>query len=145
MPSLKRIVSVLFLMFFQWPLALADAPLAVTYIGTNAHTLVNAKAAEHYNVALSVYNIDGHRNLEKELSADLPQNFVEAEKIANDRLMALDGKAIQDAFRGVALTLQWDLRKVPAIVFGDGDQVIYGVTNLDEALKRYQYFQSRTR
>jgi hypothetical protein len=52
---------------------------------------------------------------------------------------------VQQAFQGIALTLMWDLKKVPAIVFGDGDQVIYGVTDLNVALKRYDFYRSRTR
>jgi integrating conjugative element protein (TIGR03757 family) len=128
------------------PLATAaDAPLVVTYIGTNDHPTVNAGVAKAYSVTLSMYNIDAHRNLEKQLSADLPRNFAEAEKLANERLKAMDGKVVQEAFKGVALTIQWDLKKVPAIVFGDGEQVIYGVTDLDEALKRYSFYRSRTR
>jgi integrating conjugative element protein (TIGR03757 family) len=132
-------------MFFHGKSALADAPLAITYIGTNQLPIVNAHAADNFDVMLSIYNIDDHRNLEKELSANLPKDFSQAEKIANERLQALDGKLVQNAFKGVALTLLWDLKKVPAIVFGDGDQVIYGVTDLDVALKRYDYFISRTR
>jgi integrating conjugative element protein (TIGR03757 family) len=138
-------VTVVLLMCLYWPLVLAAGPVAVTYIGSNKHPLVNAEAVDYYDVTLSVYNIDGHRNLEEQLSAGLPQNYAEAEKIANERLMAMDGKAVQDAFRGVALTLLWDLKRVPAIVFGDGEQVIYGVTDLSEALKRYSFFRSRTR
>jgi integrating conjugative element protein (TIGR03757 family) len=138
-------VTVVLLMCLYWPFVLAAGPVAVTYIGSNKHPLVNAEAVDYYDVTLSVYNIDGHRNLEEQLSGGLPQNYAEAEKIANERLMAMDGKAVQDAFRGVALTLLWDLKRVPAIVFGDGELVIYGVTDLNEALKRYSFFRSRTR
>lgn len=118
----------------------ADA-LQVTYIGTNDAPLQNARAAESYDIKLTVYNLDGHRNLEKELSDNLPPDLAQAEIIANERLKAMDGKRVQDAFKGVALSIQWDLRKAPATVFGDGQQVIYGVTDLDEALKRYRYFR----
>jgi len=122
----------------------AGPPPVVTYIGTNDHAIVNAAAAEAYGVRLVVYNLDAHRNLEKQLSADLPDDPVEAERIANERLEAIDGRKVQEAFRGVALAIQWDLRKAPAIVFGAGEQVIYGVTDLEEALKRWEFYRTRT-
>lgn len=124
--------------------ATAGPPPVVTYIGTNDYEIVNAGAAEAHGVRLVVYNLDAHRNLEKRLSADLPDDPVEAERIANERLEALDGRTVQEAFRGVALAIQWDLRKAPAIVFGAGEQVIYGVTDLEEALKRWEFHRTRT-
>jgi integrating conjugative element protein (TIGR03757 family) len=121
----------------------ADQQPLVTYIGTNDYGIVNASVAKDYGVKLVVYNLDAHRDLEKRLSADLPADLMEAERIANERLKALDGRTIQKAFRGVALAIQWDLHKAPAFVFGNGEQVIYGVTNLEEALKRWNFYRMR--
>jgi integrating conjugative element protein (TIGR03757 family) len=117
--------------------------LRVTYIGSNTDPLENEQLADDYDIQLTAYNIDAHRNLEKELSANLPSNLAEAERIANERLKRMDGQRLQDAFKGVALTIQWDLQKVPALVFGDGEAVIYGVADLEEGLRRYRYFRMR--
>jgi len=33
---------------------------------------------------------------------------------------------------------QWGIQRYPAVVFGDGDSVVYGVTDLQEAIERWQ-------
>ncbi len=140
-----RIVLLLAIMALSTPQGVlaGDSRSVVTYIGTNDYQIVNAGVAEAYGVQLAVYNLDAHRDLEKRLSENLPSDLAEAERIANERLKALDGRTVQEAFRGVALAIQWDLRKAPAIVFGNGEQVIYGVTNLEEALKRWNFYRLR--
>ena len=116
----------------------AESPV-VTFIGTNQYPLINAEAAEAFGVSVVSYNLDGHRNLEQRLSQDLPQDLAAAERIANERLAAMDPEALQAAFRGIALALQWDIRKAPAFVFNEGEAVIYGLTDLAVALKRWHY------
>ena len=40
-------------------------------------------------------------------------------------------------FKGVALLVEWDIKKLPAFVFGEGQYVIYGVTDTNTAIKRF--------
>jgi integrating conjugative element protein (TIGR03757 family) len=125
-----------------FPVSSAESPLVV-YLGTNQYPLGNAQRAVRYGVRLVQYNLDGHRNLERRLSADLPPNLEAAERIVNERLAALDGEELQNAFRGIALAIQWDIRKAPAFVFDNGQTVIYGLTDVEVALKRWQYDRAR--
>jgi integrating conjugative element protein (TIGR03757 family) len=134
----RLLISLLMTAVFWLPVVQADQPL-VTFIGTNRFLAVNTEAAEAFGVKLVAYNLDGHRNLEKMLSKDLPQDWVKAERIANERLAAMDHRQLQAAFRGIALSIQWDIRKAPAFVFNDGSEVIYGLTDVEVALKRWQY------
>ena len=125
-----------------FPVSSAES-LVVVYLGTNPYPLMNADRAARYGVRLAQYNLDDHRNLERWLSADLPPNLEEAERIVNERLAALDGEALQNAFRGIALAIQWDIRKAPAFVFDNGQAVIYGLTDAEVALKRWQFDRTR--
>ncbi len=115
----------------------------VVFIGTNQYQATNTEAAQTFGVRLKPFNLDAHRNLEQKLSEGLPTDLVEAERIANERLMALPGLEVQTAFQGIALALQWDIRKAPAYVFDNGGSVIYGVTDLSVAIKRWQYHRMR--
>ena len=123
-----------------WLPALQADPSVVTFIGTNQYPPTNVEAAAAFGVRLVTYNLDDHRNLERRLSEGLPQDLVEAERIANERLQAMDNQALQAAFRGIALSIQWDISKAPAFVFNDGQAVIYGVTDVAVALKRWEYY-----
>ena len=147
LPTHTGLITVLCLVLLGCVLAVAgeadgETP-TVVFIGTNEYPAINVESAEAFGVQLQQYNLDAHRNLEKKLSEGLPTDLVEAERIANERLMALPGLEVQAAFQGIALATQWDIRKAPAYVFDDGRAVIYGVTDLAVALKRWQYHRMR--
>ena len=134
---MRRLLTLLLL---GWLPALQAQSPVVTFIGTNHFQPVNVEAAEAYGVRLAAFNLDGHRNLEKAISQGLPNDLVEAERIANERIKAMDSRELQAAFQGIALALQWDIQKAPAFVFNEGEAVIYGVTDVEVALKRWQYY-----
>ena len=114
------------------------------FLTTNQYPIKNDADAQRNGFELRVYNLDAHLNMEKKISACLPQNNIkEAERIANERLEKLDWKELQSAFQGMALASDWDIRKAPAFVFNEGQYVVYGVTDVGEALKRWLDYQSR--
>ena len=116
------------------------------YLGTNSHPINNTSNVRSHGYVLNEYNMDGHLNLEKELSEGLPQNDIElAEKIANERLEKVDWSKLQKAFQGLALATAWDIKKLPAFVFGDGQFVIYGVTDANEAIRRWEQYSQQDR
>lgn len=113
----------------------------IIYIGTNAYAPKNIDAAQDREFTISTYNLDTQRNLEKQLSEGLPTDpsqIEEAERIAGERFEALPIADLQAIFRPVILVAKWDIRKVPAFVFGDGGAVIYGLTDVDAALDHWQ-------
>ncbi len=132
-----KIILTLWCLVWLPPLQ-AQQPI-VTFIGTNQYQPVNVEAAEAFGVRLMTFNLDGHRNLERELSKNLPTDLMEAERIANERIKAMAPGRLQAAFQGIAMALQWDIRKAPAFVFNEGEAVIYGITDVVVALKRWEY------
>jgi len=116
----------------------------VYYIGTNDLKATNERYARNVGIKLIELNLDGHRNLEKIISDGLPlDDFETAERIANERLEKLDPMIVRESFQGIALTVQWGIQKTPAFVFNEGQYVIYGVTDVEQALKRWEYFRMR--
>ena len=114
----------------------------VAYIGTNDFPMENAKAATKAGITLGVYNLDAQRNLETHLADNLPvDDMVLANTIVQQRFDALPEGAVQSAFEAVSLSARWDIRKAPAFVFGDGEAVIYGVSNAGEALEIWREWQ----
>ncbi len=122
-------------------IAFAAQPLTpLTFLGSNQFTLLNADAtaiAEGNGYQLSVFNLDAITNLEKTISKDLPSDLAQAEAIANERLADLGQSEMMDFVKGPALLMRWDVKKIPAFVFGDGEYVIYGVTDLNIAIQRF--------
>jgi len=114
----------------------------VVYIGTNDFPIENAKTATKAGITLGTYNLDAQRNLETHLADNLPvDDMALANTIVQQRFDALPEGAVQSAFEAVSLSARWDIRKAPAFVFGDGEAVIYGVSDVSEALEIWRAWQ----
>ena len=135
------------LLVFTSSISMAGSSMTVVYfLGTNQYPLTNAASAATQGFELKQFNMDGHLNLEKKLSEGLPQNDLEkAEKIANERLEKMDWSILQTAFQGLALAAAWDIKKLPAFVFGEGKFVVYGVTDAKEAINRWKSYKGHGR
>lgn len=109
----------------------------ITFIGNNDYQIKQSNLATEYQFHLVSYNLDGLKNLEKSIIKDLPKDIQKAQKIANQRLDDIDQSVMVSLFKASSLLLKWDIKKIPAMVFGDGEYVIYGVTDTGIAIKRF--------
>jgi len=92
---------------------------------------------------LQVYELDGIQRIEIDLSRDLSANPEQSKYIVLQRIQQLDEAAraqMQRAAMGLAKALQYGVDRYPAIVF-DGEVAIYGITDISEALHRYQQWR----
>ena len=100
---------------------------------------VGAGTVFHY------YAIDGIHQLESNLSQDLPADPKVAKPLALKRIEHLGEDAmglLQQSATGLAKVLQYGINRYPVIVF-DGEAVIYGVTDIHQALRHYQQWRER--
>ena len=116
---------------------MADTRNQLTYLGTNQFEAINTDIASQYELTISTYNLDALRNLENEIGKYLPEDPVEAQRIAEQRLNSMDESVTTKILYGSSLVIKWDIKKLPAFVFGDGQYVIYGVTDTSIAIKRF--------
>jgi len=99
-------------------------------------------------IDLQTYELDGIQRIESKLSENLTADPEQSRKVVLKRFQQLqeyDRARMQRAAMGLAKALQYGINRYPAIVF-DGGVVIYGVTDIGEALHRYQQWrEGRTR
>jgi integrating conjugative element protein (TIGR03757 family) len=91
------------------------------------------------SLSVAVYAIDAFAELQSTLSRDLPVEPEAAKAIALDRIERLGPdrtEHLKTAALGLASAYQYGLDRYPAVVF-DGRAVVYGVTDLAEALAIY--------
>ncbi len=94
-------------------------------------------------VAFHYYAIDGIHQLELNLSQKLPADPIAAKPLALNRIEHLDKDTMsrmQQSATGLAKALQYGIDRYPAIVF-DGVAVVYGVTDIHQALRHYQQWR----
>lgn len=88
-----------------------------------------------------VFDLDGYRALSKELSKGLPADPALAEKTVKSRLEADNGdlrRRMQKIGVGIEQSIKYQLKSYPAIVFNNGEAVIFGETNLTRAIDAYR-------
>ena len=91
-------------------------------------------------IEIHVYELDGIQRLEAKLSIGLTADPEQSKRVVLQRFQQLheeDRAQMQRAAMGLAKAAQYGIDRYPAIVF-DGDVAIYGVTDIGEALHRYQ-------
>ena len=89
---------------------------------------------------VTVYAVDGLEQFESTLSQNLPADAGAAKAEALRRIGELDDARMapaKDAAIGLAKAVQYGVDRYPAVVV-NGTVVVYGVTDLVEAVARYQ-------
>lgn len=91
-------------------------------------------------IDLQIYKLDGIQRIEAKLSEGLTADPEQSKRVVLQRLQQLheeDRAQMQRTAMGLAKALQYGVDRYPAIVF-NGEVAIYGVTDIGEALRRYQ-------
>ncbi|WP_157606835.1 TIGR03757 family integrating conjugative element protein [Sedimenticola selenatireducens] len=92
---------------------------------------------------LQTYNLDSIQRIETQLSEGLTADPKQSKQVVLHRFQQLnedDRARMQQAAIGLAKAVQYGVDRYPAMVF-DGGAVIYGVTDIHEALLRYQQWR----
>lgn len=124
------------------PVCLAQS-VAVSFFGNNQYQPTNTEEARQLGASVTVYNLDSQVNLEKQLADGLPVNDLDkATAIARQRVAQISQQEMVNLFTGVLKAREWGLKRFPAIVFGQGESVVYGVTDLEQAVLLWRDHQT---
>ena len=94
-------------------------------------------------IVLQVYRLDGIQRVETQLSEGLTADPEQSKTVVLQRFQQLheeDRVQMQQAAIGLAKAVQYGVDRYPAMVF-DGGAVIYGLTDIHEALVRYRQWR----
>jgi integrating conjugative element protein (TIGR03757 family) len=150
---MKRTHLLLGLMFPLASIAAeAPAPSRIDILSDAAHPVANVAAVQAQlgrATVIRYFAIDAQPRLEESLSKDLPANPEQARAIALQRIQALDRstleKELSESVEGLLLAQRYRITRYPAVVFDEGKSVVYGVTDLREAMRLYQQSVIRKR
>ena len=135
------LIAVLFPALLQAASPGASMPSSIEVFTNGRYPISGAASA---SVPVQIYDLDAPDRLEDALSADLPPDPEQAKTIALKRLNDLGAELadmVNQAYEGVTKAMSYELTKIPAIVFDDGASVIYGISDINEAIKHYQLWQ----
>ncbi len=148
--TMYRLLSIFVLTTVLFPaLLLADStqaplPARIEVFTNSRYPVTNNTTTE---VPVQIHDLDAPAELEEKLSAGLPPDPEHAKAIALDRLEALGAgqlaEMVNQAYEGASQAMTYELVKIPAVVFDNGTSVIYGITNIEDAIRRYQAWHQR--
>lgn len=95
-------------------------------------------------IEVVVYDLSGPEIFEEFLSQGLVPGQTQ-EQVTNmvmDRVGGLDEKYMEEhvlmAYQGLLKATQYEITKIPAVVFNNGESVIYGVSDIQKAILIHQ-------
>ncbi|MDZ7753230.1 MAG: TIGR03757 family integrating conjugative element protein [Gammaproteobacteria bacterium] len=121
----------------------AGEVLSIEAFTTSERAISGADQGRLRSATVTIYTVDGLGRFESGLSADLPADPEAAKAEALRRIQQLDDTRMapaRSAAMGLARAVQYGVDCYPAVVF-DGSAVIYGVTDLEDALERYAFWR----
>lgn len=113
-----------------------------TELPVTGEAAINSQAV-HAKTEFHVYELDSIQRIETKLSEGLTADPEQSKQVVLQRFQQLhedDRARMQRAAMGLAKAMQYGIDRYPAIVF-DGEVAIYGVTDVGEALHRYQQWR----
>ena len=127
-------------------------PSRIEIISDAAHPVENIAVVQKKlsgGATIRYFTIDAQARLDETLSKDLPADPEQARVIALQRIQALDrpslAKNLSESFEGLLRAQRYGIDRYPAVVFDEGKTVVYGVTDLQEAVRLYQQSMTRER
>lgn len=126
--------------------AAATEPLFIEVITSDSHPVTGLNALPKRGIEVRLYNLDdGKRMVSEQLEANLPKNQKAAEAEMRRRIKNIGqpalSKMFNHAFQAVIIGTGYGLTRQPAVVFDHGKSVIYGVTDLSQALSLYRQWE----
>lgn len=119
--------------------------LVIEIFTTSERSIIGAEHDRLRTATITTYAVDGLERFESGLSEGLPGGPEVAKAEALRRIQRLDDARMvpaKNAAFGLAKAVQYGVDRYPAIVF-DGDVVVYGVTDLVEAVDRFEAWQRK--
>ena len=122
----------------------AEQPF-IEVIVSDSTPVTGIQALKRQGIAVKLYNLDDGKRLVSQLGTGLPSNQEAAKKILQQRFIKMGDRAVKaqfmQAYQGVIVGTQYGVIRYPAIVFDHGQSVVYGITDLPQALRLYQQWK----
>ena len=140
-----QILSLAFILAASWGASVAQPLPAPSRIEVflDARAQIETRAAD-LEVPVTVYDLDAPARAEGRFSQGLPADRDQAMAEAKRRLANIsqsEQDRIKSSFEGLLKALQYGLDRYPAVVFDEGQAVVYGA-GLEEAIEHYRNWRA---
>lgn len=125
----------------------AAEKLFIEVVTSDLFPVTNLHVLQGQGFSVKVYNLDDGKRLVAQIGANLPNNQNAAKSALQQRFKKMGKEQVKakfiQAYQVVTLSTKYGLSRYPAVVFNHGESVIYGETNLIQALRHYQQWKAK--
>ncbi len=97
-------------------------------------------------ITVTIHDLTAAERMEQQLAQGLTGTSEQVRAQLNRRFEKLGRKTVEaqlkQAFQAVIQAVQYQVDRHPAIIINQGEAVIYGVTDLGDALRRYRQWRT---
>ncbi len=140
MKGLNKFVVYIILTILSFSCTAMSKSLTVEIFTDSAHP-VNTSTKD--NVVIKYYNLDDSNRLMAKLNKKIGVMSPQKAKEVARQLIQRNQKQLTDAYKGLMLAYQYHIQNYPAIVFNQGEAVVYGVTDINNALQTYRLWRQK--
>ena len=126
-------------------MAAEQRPTRVDVFTNDSYVITGADTLRQQHIPLTIRNVDDVKRLEQTFSQQLPADPAEAKQRAKTLLNQQSSwtREIGAAWAAILQAQKWELTQLPAMVFDNGQSVIYGQTDLQAALIQWSTWKKR--
>ena len=119
----------------------------IEVISSDLFPVSDIQVLQRQGYSINVYNLDNGKRLVAQIGANLPHHQEAAKNALQQRFKKMGEEQVKaqfiQAYQAVTISTQYGLTRYPAVVFNHGESVIYGETNLVQALRLYQQWKAK--
>lgn len=118
---------------------------SVTRVEVFANSAMHVHSPANPPYQLLVYRLDALQQVQAQINQQVPKTEAEAREYFarnQEQIKRMISPAVMHGANGINLARHYGLERIPAIVF-DGQSVVYGVTDVEQALALLRKSQGR--
>lgn len=135
----KYLVSIVLLMLSTASYAYEAVSLVEVFVNTPLRADTPLKNSTGQLIEVKVYDLSAPERFENELSQNLPETEQLIKTAVLQKVQALPHSYFEEhvvmPYEGILKATEYELTKLPAIVFNNGETVIYGIKDIGRAVR----------
>jgi integrating conjugative element protein (TIGR03757 family) len=136
-----------FLFLILWFSSINSQALTLEVITDQPNQVRDVARLRQQGITVTVYDLTAGDRMAEAMSNGLTGPDRHAQRQVQQRIAAIGRKRfeaqLKQAFQAIIQSVAYELDRHPAIVFNQGEAVVYGVTDLQTALGYYQRWKAR--
>jgi len=134
-----KLLSILILSLLSSVVAASESVSLIEIFVDDANPIQRVKNGAGRDIEFVIYDLSAPERFEKELSRGVSGSLDQVKRKVLKKIQGLSTSYMEEhvmtPYKGLLKAMEYELIKLPAIVFNNGESVIYGVRSIKKAIQ----------